>query len=59
VKFVAADKEGNQIVCLLFGKALEYKPLITGNGTIEVIGAVELNEWNNKSNIQIKVREIS
>ncbi|NLY82239.1 MAG: single-stranded-DNA-specific exonuclease RecJ, partial [Clostridiales bacterium] len=42
VKFVAADKEGNQIVCLLFGKALEYKPLITGNGTIEVIGAVEL-----------------
>lgn len=58
-KFVATDKEGNQIVCLLFGKALEYRSLITGNEKVEVVGAVELNEWNNKSNIQIKVREIS
>ncbi|MBK5253708.1 MAG: single-stranded-DNA-specific exonuclease RecJ [Peptostreptococcaceae bacterium] len=58
-KFVATDTQGHQMVCILFGKASEYRSLITSDNSINLIGAVELNEWNNKSNIQIRVKSIS
>jgi single-stranded-DNA-specific exonuclease len=58
-KFLVYDTGGHQLVCILFGKASEYKSFIVGNNPINLIGAVELNEWNNKSNIQIKVKIIN
>ena len=46
------------IVCVCFGKAEEYKDMIFAKEMIDVVGTIEINEWNGRRSVQMNVKSI-
>ena len=46
------------IGCICFGKAEEYKDMIFGREMIDVVGTIEINEWNGRRSVQMNVKSI-
>ncbi len=49
----------NSIRCICFGRAAEYSDMIFGRETVDIIGTIEINEWNGIRNIQMNVKQIT
>ena len=57
VKFFAAGCD-SQVECILFNKASEYMDLITCGDSVDIIGTIDVNEWNGRKTIQFKTEDI-
>ena len=53
-----AEKNGARVSCVLFQKAQEYAELIESDRRVDLIGTVEINEWNDRKDVQMIVKEI-
>ena len=57
VKFFAI--EGNyRLECILFNEAASYMELITCGDSVDLIGTIDVNEWNGRKTIQFKTEDI-
>ena len=57
VKFFAI--EGNyRLECILFNEAASYMDLITCGDTVDLIGTIDVNQWNGRKTIQFKTEDI-
>ncbi|MBQ9059536.1 MAG: single-stranded-DNA-specific exonuclease RecJ [Firmicutes bacterium] len=52
------EKKGARIQCVLFQKAQDYADRIESQQPVSVIGTVEINEWNDRKDVQMIVKEI-
>ena len=52
-------KDGSRIGCVCFGKADEYRDLIFSRQPVDIIGEIEINEWNGNRTVQMNVKQIA
>ncbi len=55
MKFMAHDEEDLELQCIMFGKAKEYGDSMVNCSWANLIGALDINEWNNRVSIQMKI----
>ncbi|HKK94918.1 MAG TPA: hypothetical protein VJ916_01145, partial [Anaerovoracaceae bacterium] len=55
MKFMAHDEEDLELQCIMFGKAKEYGDSMVNCSWADLIGALDINEWNNRVSIQMKI----
>ncbi|MBQ9016376.1 MAG: single-stranded-DNA-specific exonuclease RecJ [Firmicutes bacterium] len=53
-----AEGDGARIQCVLFQRAGEYAEQVESGGPAGLIGTVEINEWNDRKDVQFIVKEI-
>ena len=58
VRFMAEDKDKNIIQCIVFNNALKYREMLNSSKEVNLLGLIEINEWNNKISLQMKVIDI-
>ena len=57
-KFVIEDENRRWIDCLVFHNADEYKDVIEANESVDLIGGIEINCWNDVKKAQMIVQYI-
>ena len=57
IRFSIGEPPG--IGCVAFGKAAEYGDLIFAGGPADVVGTIEINEWNGRRSVQMNVKSMA
>ena len=58
VRFFARCRDGSRAECVLFCKAEQYAELLTGDSPVNVLGTLQINQWNGTRKVQMLVDRI-
>lgn len=58
VRFFARCRDGSRAECVLFCKAEQYAELLTGESPVNVMGTLQINQWNGTRKVQMLVDRI-
>ena len=58
IRFAAICPDGAEVECVLFQKARELSEKLYGEKTVDLIGAVDFQEWRGKKSVQFTVGSV-
>ena len=58
VRFFARCKDGSRAECVLFCKAEQYAQLLSGDEPVNILGTLQINQWNGSRKVQMLVDRI-
>lgn len=58
IRFVAAGKDGAMVECVLFNRAEDFQDQIYGGEPVDLIGAVDFQQWRGEKKVQFHVESM-
>ena len=57
-RFTAVSRAGTQADCVLFRKAQEWRSLLCSEEPVDLIGTVDVQQWQGRTRVQIMIEEM-
>lgn len=58
IRFLAAGSDGALVECVLFNRAEDFQDLIYGDKPVDLIGAVDFQQWRGEKKVQFHVESM-
>ena len=57
-RFTAVSRTGTRADCVLFRKAQEWRSLLCSEEPVDLIGTVDVQQWQGRTRVQIMIEEM-
>ena len=58
MRFYAVSQDGKSVECVLFNRAEDFKQMLYGEASINLIGSVDFQEWRGNKRVQFNVESV-